>query len=72
VRSAEFVLENIGSDDVDFVLLHDSYHMVTLDNEKDLVASETIRFFRDRARTRAAASPGDVVVEASVRKSANA
>ena len=37
-----------GSDDVDFVLLRDSYHMVTLDNEKDLVAAETARFFRDR------------------------
>jgi carboxylesterase len=49
LRSAEFVIENIGSDDVDFVLLHDSYHIVTLDNEKDLVARETIRFFRDRA-----------------------
>jgi carboxylesterase len=56
VRSAEFVLENIGSDDVDFVLLHDSYHMVTLDNEKDLVASETIRFFRNRTMTPLAAS----------------
>lgn len=51
VRSAEFVLENIGSADVDFVLLHDSYHIVTLDNEKDLVASETIRFFRNRTMT---------------------
>jgi carboxylesterase len=49
VRSAEFVLDNIGSDDLDFVLLRDSYHMVTLDNEKDLVAAETARFFRDRA-----------------------
>jgi carboxylesterase len=48
VRSAEFVLDNIGSDDVDFVLLRDSYHMVTLDNEKDRVAAETVRFFRDR------------------------
>jgi carboxylesterase len=48
LKSAEFVLENIGSNDVDFVLLHDSYHIVTLDNEKDLVAGETTRFFRDR------------------------
>ena len=69
-RSAEFVLENIGSDDVDFILLHDSYHMVTLDNEKDLVASETIRFFRDRTQTRAPASARNVVMEAPVRKSA--
>jgi carboxylesterase len=55
VKSARFVVENIGSDDVDFVLLHDSYHIVTLDNEKDLVASETIRFFRERTRVDARA-----------------
>src|SRR5258708_34132799 len=48
LKSAEFVLENIGSDDVDFVLLRDSYHIVTLDNEKELAADETNRFFRDR------------------------
>ena len=54
VKSALFVLENIGSDDVDFVLLHDSYHMVTLDNEKERVATETIRFFRERTGLHAA------------------
>lgn len=56
VKSAEFVLENIGSDDVDFVLLHDSYHIVTLDNEKHLVAGETVRFFRDRTKNSAASA----------------
>lgn len=55
LKSAEFVLENIGSDDVHFVLLHDSYHIVTLDNEKELVADETIRFFCDRIRKTAKA-----------------
>ena len=48
VRSAEFVLDHIGSDVVDFLLLRDSYHMVTLDNEKDRVAAETARFFGNR------------------------
>jgi len=70
VRSAEFVLKNIGSGDVDFVLLRDSYHMVTLDNEKDLVASETIRFFRDRTRTLAAGSAGNATVGPPERRSA--
>jgi carboxylesterase len=70
VKSAEFVLRNVGSDDVDFVLLHDSYHMVTLDNEKDLVASETIRFFRDRTKTSAEASARNVVVGSPLKKSA--
>jgi carboxylesterase len=70
VKSAVFVLENLGSDDVEFVLLHDSYHMVTMDNEKDLVASETIRFFRDRTRSSAAAFARNAAVEPPVRKSA--
>ena len=70
LKSAEFVLDNIGSDDVDFVLLHDSYHIVTLDNEKDLVASETIRFFRDRTKTSAAASAGNAAAEHPATKSA--
>jgi len=55
VKSAEFVIDNIGSSDVDFVLLRDSYHMVTLDNEKNRVASETVRFFRKRAGPHATA-----------------
>ena len=66
VRSAEFVLEHIGSDDVDFLLLHDSYHMVTLDNEKDLVASETVRFFRERTKTPAASAESVAVKRLAV------
>lgn len=58
VKSAEFVLDNIGSEDVHFLLLHDSYHMVTLDNEKQLVADETIRFFRERFAKAPAAGNG--------------
>ena len=54
VRSAELVLTNIGSTDVELVLLDDSYHMITLDNEKDRVADETGRFFRARAGRAAA------------------
>jgi carboxylesterase len=46
VRSAQFVADNIGSSQVELVLLRDSYHMVTLDNEKDRVAEDTVRFFR--------------------------
>lgn len=49
VKSAEFVAENIGSTDVELVILRDSYHMITLDNEKDRVADETLRFFQARA-----------------------
>lgn len=44
-RSAEFVAQNIGSDKIQKVMLHDSYHMITLDNERERVADETIAFF---------------------------
>ena len=43
-RSAELVASHIGSDDVHKIMLHDSYHMITLDNERELVADETLRF----------------------------
>jgi hypothetical protein len=29
------------------IALHDSYHMITLDNEREHVADETIKFFDD-------------------------
>lgn len=44
-RSARFVAANIGSRVVEFILLHDSYHMLTIDNEREQVAADTIRFF---------------------------
>jgi carboxylesterase len=44
-RSADFVTSHIGSDHVHKILLHNSYHMITMDNERELVADETIRFF---------------------------
>lgn len=53
-RSARFVAENIGSKIVESVLLHDSYHMLTIDNEREQVAAETLRFFNAAHATRAA------------------
>ncbi len=44
-RSARFVATNIGSRIVESILLHDSYHMLTIDNEREQVAADTIRFF---------------------------
>ena len=46
-RSADFVVNHIGSDKVQKILLHDSYHIITMDNERELVADETIKFFDD-------------------------
>ncbi len=44
-RSMEFVHKNIGAKKVHKIMLHDSYHMITLDNERERVADETIAFF---------------------------
>ena len=44
IRSAEFVCEHLGSRAVTFVRLTDSYHMITLDNERDTVAEQTLAF----------------------------
>jgi carboxylesterase len=44
-RNARYVAEHIGSKLVKRVMLHNSYHMITVDNDRELVASETIRFF---------------------------
>ena len=44
-RSADFVATRIGSAEVRKIMLHDSYHMITMDNERERVADETIKFF---------------------------
>lgn len=43
-KNAEYVLNHIGSSDKGLVLLDDSYHMITIDKQKELVASEIIKF----------------------------
>lgn len=43
-RSADYVAAHIKSTKLQKVMLHDSYHMITLDNERELVADETIAF----------------------------
>jgi carboxylesterase len=45
-RNARFVAENIGSKIVESIFLHNSYHMITVDNEREQVSSDTIRFFK--------------------------
>ena len=46
-RSADYVANHVGSDKIRKILLHNSYHMITLDNERDVVCGETIKFFND-------------------------
>jgi len=48
-RNAEFVALNVGSKVVRTVLYHNSYHVLTIDNDKQAVADETIGFFRGPA-----------------------
>lgn len=43
--SADFVEANIGSIVKRKLILHNSYHIITLDNEKETVADESIAFF---------------------------
>ena len=47
VRSADFVEKHIGSKKVRKIFLDDCYHIVTMDNQKHIVAEETIRFFNE-------------------------
>lgn len=44
LKNAQFVLDNIGSQDKSLVVLEDSYHMITIDQEKDRVAQEIVNF----------------------------
>lgn len=47
VKSAEFVYNNISSTDKKMIKLEDSYHVMTLDNEKKLVAEKTLEFIKN-------------------------
>lgn len=44
IKNAQYLLSNIGSPDKNLIVLEDSYHMITIDNEKEKVASEAVKF----------------------------
>ena len=44
VRNSEFVLEQIASAEKKLVLLDDSYHVITVDRQRDVVAQELQKF----------------------------
>ena len=48
-QSADYVVKHIGSKVVRKVLLDDSYHMITLDNEREYVAREMELFLAEHA-----------------------
>jgi len=49
VKNSQFIYDRIQSDIKEMVLLYDSYHIITADQERDLVA-EKVGFFFDRLR----------------------
>ncbi len=48
IKNPDYVEEKIGSKVVRKIILDDSYHMMTIDNQKDRVAEETISFFQEQ------------------------
>lgn len=62
-RTALDVLDHIGSNFLRAVWLDDSYHMITSDNEREIVARETALFLREsEATSKANGAPGQPVV----------
>jgi len=47
-KNPDYVEEKIGSKTVRKIILDDSYHMMTIDHQKDRVAEETIKFFLEQ------------------------
>jgi carboxylesterase len=48
MKNPDYVEQKIGSKIVRKIILDDSYHMMTIDNQKDQVAEETAKFFREQ------------------------
>jgi len=46
MRNAEWAYDNISSANKEFIYLGDSYHMITVDNERETVNQETVRFLK--------------------------
>jgi carboxylesterase len=46
MRNAEWIYQHIKSEDKEFIYLGDSYHMITVDNERETVNQESIRFLK--------------------------
>ncbi len=46
-ENGPYILERLGSTDKELVRLENSYHVATLDNDKQLIAERTVRFIRE-------------------------
>lgn len=45
-KNAPYIIDHIGTEDKRLVWLEESYHVATLDNDKELIASEALQFIR--------------------------
>jgi len=50
IKNANYVESNVGSSVIRKILLDDTYHMLPLDNQKERVAEEMIKFFRENLK----------------------
>jgi len=55
IKNAEFIYEHIGSNEKEFVVLSDSYHMITIDNDREIVIEKTTEFFNSKPSSTARA-----------------
>lgn len=53
-KAAEFAMEHVGSPIKRKIFLDNSYHIVTMDNEREIVARETALFFQESVRRKLA------------------
>lgn len=49
LKNAEYIHQHIGSLFKSLVILEDSYHMITIDKEKDKVADEAVKFINQQS-----------------------
>jgi carboxylesterase len=45
-ENAPYIIDHLGTEDKRLVWLEESYHVATLDNDKELIASETLQFIQ--------------------------
>lgn len=51
-RNPQYIAAHLGSKRIETIMLHNSYHMITVDNDREQVASETIRFLRKHIKSK--------------------
>ena len=50
IKNARVLMSGVGSTRKDLITLRNSYHLITIDNERDTVSSKTIAFFDSLSR----------------------